>query len=305
MNLNRSRSGRALSLAVALVLGATPALGYEDCGNGYYCAGSFYCSSNNRGCLPVGADECEDGISFCEAGMTCCADGTCVAAGGLCLGETPGENSCEFAYDGACDEGSFCSFGTDSEDCDSQVSGSPYSGDDSCRFAFDGECDEGSYCEWGTDSSDCRDDTTNHEDQSDGSEINCVGTSLSNETASCPISYCIESSSTDYCVRSYYEVDGIEFGCPGGCADLTDCAQEVVDYCLDGGASPSSDGRNENDPASESRRDPAADGGCAVAGQFGRTPRPMSPWAGFSVVVGLSCGWSRRRHRSRASTYQS
>jgi len=57
------------------------------------------------------------------------------------------DNSCQYANDGECDEGSYCSYGTDSSDCG--TSG------DTCEYANDGECDEPSYCAIGTDTSDC------------------------------------------------------------------------------------------------------------------------------------------------------
>ena len=60
---------------------------------------------------------------------------------------TKADNSCAYAWDGACDEGSYCSYGTDSSDC--------YGGD-TCSYAWDGQCDEPAYCAYGTDSTDCR-----------------------------------------------------------------------------------------------------------------------------------------------------
>ena len=60
---------------------------------------------------------------------------------------TKADNSCAYAWDGACDEGSYCPYGTDSSDC--------YGGD-TCSYAWDGMCDEPAYCAYGTDSTDCR-----------------------------------------------------------------------------------------------------------------------------------------------------
>jgi hypothetical protein len=65
-------------------------------------------------------------------------------------------NTCQYAYDGECDEGSHCSYGTDCSDC--QYASAC---DNSCEHAYDGECDDGragsstSVCSYGTDCSDC------------------------------------------------------------------------------------------------------------------------------------------------------
>ena len=71
-----------------------------------------------------------------------------------------GPNSCEYAYDGECDDGRYgavsnaCATGTDTADCidvDPTV----------CFFTNDGECDDGragavsSLCAPGTDDADC------------------------------------------------------------------------------------------------------------------------------------------------------
>jgi hypothetical protein len=81
-----------------------------------------------------------------------------------------GQNSCQFAFDGECDDGragsvtSACSPGTDTADCSAgpRPTGTPTQpGVNSCQFAFDGECDDGragsvtSICSLGTDSADC------------------------------------------------------------------------------------------------------------------------------------------------------
>ena len=72
------------------------------------------------------------------------------------------DNSCEFAFDGVCDDGrpgstySVCELGTDSYDCSADAMAN------SCEFANDGICDDGrtgssySACEFGTDENDCR-----------------------------------------------------------------------------------------------------------------------------------------------------
>ncbi len=60
------------------------------------------------------------------------------------------DNSCRYAYDGECDEPSYCPYGTDSSDCSGTSGGS-----NSCRYAYDGYCDEPSLCDTGTDTRDC------------------------------------------------------------------------------------------------------------------------------------------------------
>lgn len=73
-----------------------------------------------------------------------------------------GENSCRYANDGECDDGSqggtqYCAVGTDTNDCTAPVA---TKGSDTCRYAFDHECDDGSqggaqYCDADTDTTDC------------------------------------------------------------------------------------------------------------------------------------------------------
>jgi hypothetical protein len=61
-----------------------------------------------------------------------------------------GNDSCEWANDGECDEPDVCASGTDTTDCAAASDG------DSCIFANDGECDEPDVCASGTDTTDCR-----------------------------------------------------------------------------------------------------------------------------------------------------
>jgi hypothetical protein len=92
-------------------------------------------------------------------------------------------NSCKYANDGECDDGSqggtqYCAIGTDTNDCAAaaaaagctaagctETGGSVSVSDDSCRYANDGECDDGSqggstqYCATGTDATDCAAET--------------------------------------------------------------------------------------------------------------------------------------------------
>ncbi|PVA07249.1 trypsin-like serine peptidase [Thalassorhabdomicrobium marinisediminis] len=71
-----------------------------------------------------------------------------------------GDDSCEYANDGECDDAAFggtvyCASGTDASDCRALALG----GEDSCRWANDGECDEPGIgtdnCASGTDRTDC------------------------------------------------------------------------------------------------------------------------------------------------------
>ncbi|WP_343716339.1 hypothetical protein [Inquilinus sp.] len=78
-----------------------------------------------------------------------------------------GDDSCQFAHDGECDEPGrgtgLCSAGTDASDCSAADGGSaaPSSpGPAACPFTGDGECDEpgkgSGLCSPGTDAEDCR-----------------------------------------------------------------------------------------------------------------------------------------------------
>jgi hypothetical protein len=74
------------------------------------------------------------------------------------------DNSCEFANDGACDDGrncadfAVCDLGTDATDCAGVGDCPP---ENSCVYHDDGECDDGragaasSACDSGTDENDC------------------------------------------------------------------------------------------------------------------------------------------------------
>lgn len=73
-----------------------------------------------------------------------------------------GDDSCQYANDGECDDTTFggtiyCTPGTDATDCRALATG----GEDSCRWANDGECDEPRIgtdnCTSGTDATDCAD----------------------------------------------------------------------------------------------------------------------------------------------------
>jgi len=82
-------------------------------------------------------------------------------------------NTCQWAFDGECDEARYqgnstdaCTAGTDTFDCQGRVlrnAASTTSTGDSCEWARDGECDESRYagnatslCNAGTDTTDCR-----------------------------------------------------------------------------------------------------------------------------------------------------
>ena len=67
-----------------------------------------------------------------------------------------GQDSCEYAFDGECDEPTYCHSGTDTSDCGgSGNSGGGSDYENSCEYAFDDECDEPTYCQYGTDTQDC------------------------------------------------------------------------------------------------------------------------------------------------------
>ena len=80
------------------------------------------------------------------------------------------EDSCEYSFDGTCDEGgtfAYCRTGTDCTDCHPSASPPPtstsglacLSSDNSCEHSYDGVCDEGGWfpdCRDGTDCTDCQ-----------------------------------------------------------------------------------------------------------------------------------------------------
>lgn len=72
--------------------------------------------SCDGGCMPSGATCCFDGAHYCDAGEECCSDG-CYPAGSGCSGSSSGNDSCQWAFDGVCDEPGACPSGTDATDC--------------------------------------------------------------------------------------------------------------------------------------------------------------------------------------------
>ena len=78
-----------------------------------------------------------------------------IGGSGNNTGYGSGSNSCQYAFDGACDEPTYCAYGTDTTDCSGGSSSGYGSGNDSCQYAFDGACDEPTYCAYGTDTTDC------------------------------------------------------------------------------------------------------------------------------------------------------
>lgn len=67
-------------------------------------------------------------------------------------------DSCDYANDGVCDEPDYCSYGTDTTDCEAGSGTQADTGTqaDSCQYANDGVCDEPDYCHVGTDTTDCK-----------------------------------------------------------------------------------------------------------------------------------------------------
>jgi hypothetical protein len=104
----------------------------------------------------------------------------CLALGILPAGQAAADDSCVWAFDGVCDDGSpgsstsACAFGTDDTDCGSAGTGGGGGGftggggggglSNPCPFTNDGDCDEpnglGS-CDWGTDVVDCSNPASN------------------------------------------------------------------------------------------------------------------------------------------------
>lgn len=106
----------------------------------------------------------------CSPDSMQCPDGAWVGRTGpncehVCPAPTPtgGADSCQYAFDGECDEPGIgtgaCASGTDATDC--RLPSTPAStSSNSCQYAFDGECDDPAFggtgaCAVGTDAADC------------------------------------------------------------------------------------------------------------------------------------------------------
>jgi hypothetical protein len=138
-------------------------------------------------------------------------------------------NSCYSSYDGVCDEGSGCDYGTDRYDCA-----------DSCQYADDGVCDEGSGCDYGTDTTDCGSSssstsssgtsgfTSGCTETADDESVESIVSGCVSDPTSCSTAITPEptttstTSGTDTC---QYALDGAcdePIDCPPG-TDTTDC----------------------------------------------------------------------------------
>jgi hypothetical protein len=137
-------------------------------------------SSCTDSCVYANDGACDDGslggAVYCDLG-TDCADCTAAASGPTDPGtpdagtppdagpSDPGCDTCRYANDGVCDDGSaggpiYCDVGTDCSDCAGATTPAPLC-DDTCAYPSDGECDDGgpgsldSLCALGTDCADC------------------------------------------------------------------------------------------------------------------------------------------------------
>jgi hypothetical protein len=150
--------------------------------------------SCDGGCMPSGATCCFDGAHYCGGGEVCCSDG-CYPAGTSC-GSSAGNDSCQYAFDGMCDEPEICAAGTDATDCGGSGGGSwggdttpggstPGAGGTQCvaAAAYEGcesvdACCDGTSCWYVTD---------------DGSTFYCSDTDCSS-AAEQTIAYCEDQS---------------------------------------------------------------------------------------------------------------
>jgi hypothetical protein len=137
-----------LGLLVLYVVGCTSSGGGgggggfgvgQVCDDDRPCPSSLFCYET-QGSQGLCTKECDpSSASGCPSGTTCSsAKEVCVTSG----------NTCQYAFDGECDQPDLCDSGTDTTDCAGVV-------DNTCKFAFDGECDEPELCPSGSDSSDC------------------------------------------------------------------------------------------------------------------------------------------------------
>jgi hypothetical protein len=135
------------------------------CGHGQ-CSGEYDRYNSHCTCEPgYSGDRCDQGSPAQPPPPPPPPPPSPPAAGGGGSGSC--DNTCRYANDGECDDGSqggtqYCELGTDSNDCGGCGGGPPPppACDNTCRYANDGECDDGSqggtqYCNLGTDSNDC------------------------------------------------------------------------------------------------------------------------------------------------------
>lgn len=100
-----------------------------DCTDCHSAAGTD--ENEDRCTLATSCDVCLENVAcgWCDAGGGYClsrdsdgpADGDCDSEswfqGSLCPGDIVCNNSCRYAYDGECDEPTYCDYGTDCSDC--------------------------------------------------------------------------------------------------------------------------------------------------------------------------------------------
>ena len=128
----------------------------DDCGNccggsgGSAGSGGGDCDSD--GCHWAGDGECDDGsrggTQYCSVGTDCSDCGNCCGGGGGGDSSCPPNSSPSSSGGCACDSG--FSVNADRSGCVVSSCGA-----DTCRYAADNECDEGLYCSAGSDCSDC------------------------------------------------------------------------------------------------------------------------------------------------------
>ena len=196
-------------------------------------------SSGGLDCTP-GQLNCDCDVGNCEGGSLCIND--------KCLPQ--GDGSCPFEFDGECDEGFFCDFGTDPADCcatpqdgnceEFSKGGTCEDGTDFfdcgyCVYEFDFECDVPQYCPEGTDVADCcaSQQDGNCEEQSqggacpDGSDPYDCGTCLTEDDGSCdvPADCPVGIDANDCCAtpeNGVCEEQSQDGACPDG-SDPYDC----------------------------------------------------------------------------------
>jgi hypothetical protein len=129
----------------------------RPCSRHSQCSGDTYCDDQH---------DCYS-CSYPREVLCDAVDGDCSVCGVSAGSSSGGSDTCRYANDGMCDDGSnggtaYCTAGTDATDCGG--GSSTCTANDSCRYAFDGECDDvtwgdGSHsgaCAHNTDATDCR-----------------------------------------------------------------------------------------------------------------------------------------------------
>lgn len=187
---------------------------------------------SNPYCPYTDDGECDE-ITYCPSGTDtndCCenggvrtqdADGHPIDSTHVCCAACPlpGDDWCQFANDGVCDEPEYgrygCAAGSDTTDCANAEYVCPYTNDD--------ECDETTFCRAGTDTQDCCDGTSVKVWPASSAPSHVPGTPVS-EDADCSANAAESNAGDDSCLLANNNVCDEPYTCLTG-TDRSDCLQ--------------------------------------------------------------------------------